>query len=912
MSYRWVGHGTAGGLSLDAVTEAREKFGENVVSPKKRKGFFSKLLENFGDPLIKILLIALGINVVFLFKNSEWYETAIIAAAILIATVVSTVSEMGGEAAFKKLQAEAARINCRVIREGAIKEIPVSEVVVGDFVKLQTGDRVPADGRLIEGRLEVDQSALNGETKETVKSAERGVGVSVEGNGFREHGAPRDGGAAAGIDGDFMNKSLLFSGTVISSGEGMMEVTAVGDNTFYGRLAVELQEDADASPMKERLSELAKSISRFGYVGAVLVALVYLFNAVVIENGFEPILIKTYLSDWHTLAAAVLYAVTLAVTVIVMAVPEGLPMMITVVLTSNMKKMMRDNVIVRKLVGIETAGSMNILFCDKTGTLTCGALKVDGFIDGEGRERRNRPKSDRLSEYLRYSLIYNNSAVMSGGRAVGGNSTDRALLEYAHGDGGGILNGDVKRKNIIPFSSEIKYMATEITDGKPSLITRMTLIKGAPEVILPHCREYVNEYGEYKSFTKRRVLENRIAELQSRAFRFIAVAVTEGELRPGSFGALKLVGVISVRDDIRSEAAEGVRQIKNAGIQIVMITGDAKKTAEAIAKEVGILGVKDPVILSGGELGALSDAEVKKLLPRLRVIARALPNDKSRLVRIAQSAGLVAGMTGDGVNDAPALKKADVSFAMGSGTEIAKEAGDIVILDDNLLSIAKAVRYGRTIFKSIRKFIIFQLTLNFCAMGVSMLAPLFGIASPITVIQILWINMVMDTLAGLAFGGEPPLKKYMNEPSKPRGEKIINKYMMLEIIFGGAFSVALCMWFLNSEFVSGLFHYGRGARFYTAFFGLFMFTGIFNAFCARTQSVNLSDHIAGNKPFIIIMGAVTAAQILILYFGGQIFRTNGLSANELLLVVALASGALIANTVRKILYKILKIRHGGI
>ncbi|MDR2090615.1 MAG: cation-transporting P-type ATPase [Clostridiales bacterium] len=1067
------------GLSPDAVKKSRRDFGENIVTQKKRKGFFSKLLENFGDPLIKILLVALGINVIFLFGHSEWYETAIIAAAILLATFVSTVSEAGSEAAFKKLQADAARANCKVIRGGIISEIPVCEVVVGDFVKLQAGDKIPADGYLVEGALDADQSALNGETKECAKSAagsgfeygkyrrregeNGGAGFeNYEGNGLENGGIERrnyaqkrggntvesvtekygkyrrreseNGGAEFGdyegnglknggiergnyaqkreentvksfaekngkyryiesenggakfenYEGnglenesaecenyvenglknggagyknrkkkrfkrggaeirngkkngsaeyenckknggvkhtdcaakgsgenletvDFTDKNLLFSGTVVCGGEGVMRVFSVGDRTFYGRLAGELQEDTASSPMKERLNELAKSISRFGYVGAVLVALAYLFNCVVVENGFEPILIKAFLANPENLIAKILYAVTLAVTVIVMAVPEGLPMMITVVLTSNMKKMMKDNVVVRKLVGIETAGSMNIIFCDKTGTLTEGKLKTAGLIDGEGNEFFSvNACPDGLREYVFHSLYFNNASSVSGGKIVGGNSTDRALLEFAARRDSKKLN-NISYKNILPFSSDTKYMATEINGFKPH--GKLVLIKGAPEILLPHCTEYVDADGRFKTLVKRRALEQKIAELQKRAYRII-VAAAAPELSPGCFKDLKLVGIAFLRDDVREEAKEGVRQIRGAGIKIVMITGDAKKTAEAIAREVGILDGKNSLVLTSGELNAMTDEEIQKILPSLCVVARALPNDKSRLVKIAQSMGLVAGMTGDGVNDAPALKKADVSFAMGSGTDVAKEAGDIVILDDNLLSIAKAVKYGRTIFKSIRKFIIFQLTLNFCAMGVSMLAPLFGISSPITVIQILWINIVMDTLAGLAFGGEAALQKYMDEPPKKRGEKIINGYMWLEIILGGAFSVLVCMWFLKSEFVAEMFFYAKNTRFYTAFFGLFMFMGIFNGFCARTQSINLADHIAGNKPFIIIMGAVSVVQVLILYFGGQIFRTNGLTANELIFIVLLAFTAVIANAVRKIFYRVFKLRGG--
>ncbi|MDR0293129.1 MAG: cation-translocating P-type ATPase [Oscillospiraceae bacterium] len=867
------------GLTEAEVVASRRKYGENRITEKKRRGFFPRLLDNLGDPMIKILLIALAINLLFLFNREDWVETAGIAAAVLLAVLISTLSEQGSESAFRKLQEEASRVRCKVMRENGRRAAPptetgegtesgvtvvtVEEVVVGDLILLQAGDRVPADGRLVRGTVELDQSAVNGETKEARK-----------------------------IVGD-----VCLSGTVAVAGQGVLLVTTVGDRTVYGQIATEVQEEKGASPLKTRLGGLAKTISRFGYMGAALAALAYLFHVLLLDSGFEAARVLALLRDPAFLLEKLLHAATLAVTVIVVAVPEGLPMMITVVLSSNMKRMLRDNVLVRKLVGIETAGSLNILFTDKTGTLTKGRLQVTDFIDASGRVW-GRGGPDTLSELskqplwpgLHRAIVYNCSAVMSGdfpresgqgsfrlrkpgpdGTPVGGNATDRALLEYAAAYP---VTHRLRRGKIIPFDSKNKFMSTEVT-GEINGI----LIKGAPEVILPRC-----------VFYGKNALEESMGRLQDEGARLIAVAENN-----------RLLGIFAVRDDVRAEAAGGVRQIQNAGIQVVMLTGDAKATARAIARKTHLLDGDNGLILTSGELARMSDEELGEALPRLRVVARALPGDKSRLVRVAQQMGLVTGMTGDGVNDAPALKRADVGFAMGSGTEVAKEAGDIVILDDNLLSIAKAIRYGRTIFKSIRKFIVFQLTLNFCALGVSVIAPLIGVESPITVIQMLWINMVMDTLAGLAFGGEPALLEYMREKPKRRDEPIINGYMRREIALGGLYAVAVCLWFLKSPVTAELF--SGQAQFMTAFFALFMFMGIFQSLCARTHHVNLADHLAANKPFIGIMGLVAAAQTALIYTGGAVFRTAGLAPGQLIFVLLLASTAVFAHLLRIILYE---------
>ncbi|MDR0976066.1 MAG: calcium-translocating P-type ATPase, PMCA-type [Christensenellaceae bacterium] len=848
------------GLSDAEVILSREKFGTNAVQAKNRRTAFQVFLANFGDPMLKILLIALGINVVFLiFNGGEILETVGIAAAVVVAVLVSTLSEMGSENAFKKLQEATALCEVRVRRNGEVCVLPMTEVVVGDVVLLGAGDKIPADGDLIEGKLYVDQSVLNGESKEAYRS----------------------------LDGDI----TLLGGAVITSGTGEMRITKVGAETVYGKIAAELTESAPTSPLKVKLEKLAKLISLIGYIGAGLVFITYMFAVLVLNNGIAQI------GDWSFVVHHFLQAATLIVAVIVMAVPEGLPMMITVVLSSNMKSMMKDNLLVRKLSAVETAGSLNILLTDKTGTLTKGKLEVASFIGAKGFA--DEPRGEQ-AKALATALIYNNGAEFVGGRAIGGNITDRVLCEYANKTK---IDGNLRKIDTIPFESSSKFMATtvETADGA------RTFFKGAQEILLERCANFINENGEVKKIGDRTALLNAIDDATKKAMRVICVAVGFDPIIGGQvrMNDLTLIGLLCIRDELRDEARLSVMALHNAKVQVVMITGDAKPTATAIATEVGILsGDSDEVVLTSDEMNNLKDEELARILPKLRVVARALPSDKSRLVRIAQSQNLVVGMTGDGVNDAPALKKAELGFAMGSGTEVAKEAGDIVIVDDNISSIVKAVSYGRTIFKSIRRFLVFKLAINFCAMAVCIVAPLFNIATPITVIQMLWINLVMDTLAGLAFGGEKPQKEYLTEPPKRRDENIVTKSMWNQILISSIVMSGLSIWFLLSPFIQSHFE-GAWSSFYagTAFFAFFMFMNIFNAFNSRTERINIFKGLSGNKMFMIIMGIVFVAQIGIVYLGGTVFHTSALSINHFLLTIVLALIVFPIETLRKTLYK---------
>ncbi len=864
------------GLSDNEVKESKKKYGSNTLTNNNSNNFFSLFIETLGDPIIKILLIALGIKTIFLIKDFDWYETIGIVIAIFIASFISTISEYGSEKAFKRLQEESSKINCKVKRNGKLTTIFIDDIVKNDIVSLASGDKIPADGVIIKGNINVDESAMNGETKEVKKIACLNLN-------------------------EISNDNLVYRGTVVYDGEALMQVSEVGDNTLYGKMALELQEKSEPSPLKLRLTNLAKFISKIGYFASFLVAVSYLFSKIVIENGFNMNLIIQTICDLPLLFGYLLHALTLAVTIIVVAVPEGLPMMITLVLSSNVKKMLKNNVLVRKMVGIETAGSLNILFTDKTGTLTNGKLEVMSIINGNLLEFNSYDELKKHPFYnnlITTSILYNSDSVYDKGTnsIVGGNITDRALVNFLKCS----KNPDVKIIEKIPFNSKNKYASSFIVkDGQ-----EIKLIKGAFEILIDSCNYYYDENGKRNIFRKKKELETKINEMTNKGIRVLLLATMGDKDSLTNFHNLTLVGIIGIKDEIRKEAKEGLKLVTEAGINTIMITGDNINTAKSIAKELGLITKNSDIVISSSQLNSLSDEKIKEMLPNIKVIARALPQDKSRLVNICKDLDLVVGMTGDGVNDAIALKKADVGIAMGSGTEVAKEASDIVILDDNFLSISWAILYGRTIFKSIRKFIIFQLTVNLCAITVSVVGPFIGVPVPVTVIQMLWINMVMDTLAGLAFSYEPALSEYMQEAPKKKNENIINKYMLNEIIVTGLYSAFLCILFLKSNFIYSFYRISINDEYLlTAFFGLFIFIGIFNSFNARTARLNIVSHLWENKGFVIVILFVAIVQTYLIYYGGSLFRTKGLTFSEFFFMLALALTVIPFDFARKLILK---------
>ena len=857
------------GLTAEEVILSREKHGDNSLAKEKTKGFFRKFFENLNDPIIKVLIFALVIEVVFTLGRCDFFEVFGIIAAVLIATTVSTVSEYGSELAFAKMQADSNESAVRVLRSGVLVEIPSSELVVGDIVYLGAGERIHADGFMLSGSIKVDQSALNGESCDVAKYKTES----------------RD-------EWELSDAGKVYRGSVIVSGEGVMCVGRVGALTYYGMVARDVQTETRVSPLKLRLAKFASQISKIGYVMAGIVALTYLFNTLIADNGFIWSKIVASLKDLPFMFSTLVHALTLMITVVVVAAPEGLPMMITVVLSANMKKMMRDGVLVKKLVGIETAGSMNILFTDKTGTITTGRLQCDRIItcDNAYKSAASLKKNRELYNYILMTAKCNTDANVSSGQVIGGNGTDRALAEFFVKENG--IGCDIIKKT--PFSSEKKCSLVSLSNG-------ITLIKGAPELIIEESCTALNSDGCEIAFNKSEIFES-YRSAASRGNRVIAIGYRTGDSH------WVFVALVILKDKIRRGVRESVLGVKRAGVHVVMLTGDGKETAAAIADECGILsGAQSEIVMTSAELAKMSDDDVKAIIPRLCVLARALPQDKTRLVRLSQELDLVVGMTGDGINDAPSLKLADIGFAMGNGADIAKGAGDIVILDNSFFAINRTILYGRTIFKSIKKFITFQLIMNLTACGVSLVGQFLGIDSPITIIQMLWVNIIMDTLGGLAFAGEPALEYYMKEKPKRRTEPILSRDMLNQIIFTGAYTLAMCIAFLKLDYFHGMFRNSEGDLcFLTAFYALFIFAGIFNCFGARCERMWILSNIKKNKPFTFIMIFISVIQIIMIYYGGVLFRTIPLLKRELITVILLAFSVIPFEMLRRFFYMLRK------
>lgn len=860
------------GLNTDEVKESRKKYGNNSITGKNKTTFLSLLIETLGDPIIKILLIALAIKTIFLFKDFDYFETIGIVIAILVASVISAISEYGSNKAFERMQEESSKINVRVIRNNNITSITIDDIVKGDIIILSSGDRVPADCILTKGKLSVDESSINGETKEAKKESISNIN-------------------------NYTDKNKVYRGTTIYDGEAYAKVVEVGMNTMYGKMAKELTEVSDESPLKIRLNRLAKTISKIGYIAAILISIAYLFSKIFILNNFNIELIKSTLT-LNKFLSYLLEALTLAVSVLVMSVPEGLPMMITLVLSTNSKKMLKDNVLVRKMVGIETAGSLNILFTDKTGTITKGKMEVVSILDGDLNEYYLLDElNDKYKTYIEDSLIYNNESEIDSetGKVIGGNITDKALRIFAKKS----KDHNIKIFDKLPFNSTNKYSSTIIIKENK----KIKLIKGSPDKIIKNSLNYITKNNEKKILDKEKLL-NIIENKTRKGLRAIALSFSDSIYPIDSIRRNTLIGIIFIKDDIREEAKDSIRLIKEAGVNIIMVTGDSKETASNIASEVGIIDNSRDLVITSKELEKYTDEELKKNIKNIKVVARALPEDKKRLVNITKELGLVTGMTGDGVNDSIALKKADVSFAMGTGTEVAKEASDIVILDDNILSISKAILYGRTIFKNIRKFIIFQLTVNLSAVSLALIGPFIGVPSPIGVIQMLWINMVMDTLAGLAFSYEVPRKEYMRELPKRKEENILSKYMLNEIFVSGIYSLIICLLFLKLPIIDTIFLNNNHKM--TAFFTLFIFLAVFNAFNARTERINIFAHLKENKMFLLIILFIIIVQISIIYFGFNIFNTTRITLLEFIIVLLISITIIPIDFIRKYINKIKK------
>ncbi|MBO5379305.1 MAG: cation-translocating P-type ATPase [Clostridia bacterium] len=889
-------------ISKENVEKSRAVYGANELKRRKKKSFFKYYLKNLNDPIIKILIAALFISTIISLPKINYLESLGIALSILVSTLVSTISEYSGENAFERLRQSSENTTVFVKRDGGVVEIDPKYVVCGDILILEAGAKIAADAVLFDGNLMVDEAALTGESAEAHKTpinAREIAKIQDDIYSRLNEGSAKHNNKATSP----RRESILYSGATVTQGYGEALVVAVGESTFLGKEAGALTTDTRPSPLKTRLTSLAKSISRIGYACAALIAVSYLFNSFVIDSSFNPSEIISRLTDVKFLISHLINAITLAVSVTVVAVPEGLPMMITVVLSSNMKKMARDNVLVKKLVGIETSGNIDLLFTDKTGTLTEGKLKVKEVIaNGKSLSVQEIKAMEKFKEYLTLCAYFCTNATKQGTNIITTDATERTLISYA-----AFYKPKCKVLEKIPFDSTKKYSCVSVL----SEYGKISIFKGAPEKIIAGSTRYFDENGDEVSINAQKIRE-LYEEYESHAKqgnRVIAIGI-KTENSDTSPDKMTFLCFISLRDRLRKETRGAIKEVQGAGVGVVMITGDGKLTAQSVARECGIISVTSQrsLVLESSDLQKMSDSEIAASLPHLAVVARALPSDKHRLVKISQENGYTVGMTGDGVNDASSLKSADVGFAMGSGTEVAKECADIVIKDNNFASIVKAVLYGRTIFESIRKFIIFQLIMNFSAVGISLIGPFIGVDTPVTVTQMLWLNIIMDTLGALAFATEPPLSEYMQRKPKKRSEQILSRKMIKQIALVTSYILILCVWFLKSNTGALLLTKGTEKYLLSSFFALFVFLAVFVCFISRTHHINIFKGLLKNKCFTLIMILIVLVQIVFIYFGGEALRTSPLNIFDLMRVFLCAFSVVVYDTVRKIVSHLFSLK----
>lgn len=861
------------GLSDSQVNKSKQDFGTNALAKKETESLWSMFIGAFDDIWIKVLCAALvmkivisviGVFVPALAGENDVVEIISIVLAIALATGFSTLSEYRNSSRSEALQEEYNKTYAKVVRNGKLVNILTSEIVKGDTILVQAGDKVPTDGVLFEGHIKVSQAALNGESRDENKTAADNLDEAEST--------------------DYASANKVFMGSVVTSGEGYMVATVIGDASELGKINKALTDESEEDERKDtsslKLEVVAAGIGKLGVSAAAIAGVLDVVLNLIRTD--EPITVVYVL-------LLVAEAVMLMASIVIMAVPEGLPMMNSLVQSMNTESMYKKNILVSHKAAFSDSAYMNVLFSDKTGTITQGNLSLVEFITGDGKIAEHIPSQEFIE-----AITLNNLAKVSEGKPIGSNNMDRALLGYAleHGYDDSKNDPD-KVADISGFDSEKKCATVTLKNG-------LVYWKGATENIIDKVTHYMLPSGEEKEFTAadKKAVEDQMLAQAKRTMKLLSVAKIAD-------GKTVLMAVLCLRDNVRTDAVETVEILNNAGIQVVMVTGDAEETAVAIAKEAGILkDEKNDVVLTHEELEQMSDEELKKKLPNLRVVSRAKPLDKKRLVSISQQLDNVCGMTGDGVNDAPALKQADIGFAMGDGTAVAQEAGDVVILNNSLTSIKDCVLNSRTMSKSVGKFLIFQLTVNISTLLMNIIAPILGWTEPFSIVQILWINLIMDTLAAMAFGGEPILDRYMNEKPALRKDNILTTYIKSAI---GTSSVFITLGsILILENIGGITDFVTPAgcadpELYekTFMFAFFIYSIIFNSLNTRSEKFNVFEHIRENKNFIIVMGAIFVLQTIIIEIGGQVFSTTTLNAKALLVSMLLAVLIIPVDMVRK-------------
>ncbi len=877
------------GLTSAEAEASRLKYGANTIPEPAWTTFGQAFMETFRDPMIRILLAMVALMIAMYFAgHAEIYEPVGTIVTVIIVATVTARTNVASDTEYRALRARTAKDTAKVCRDGGLVVLPVDEIVVGDHVILQGGNKIPADGMLIAGELRVNNTALNGETEECPKTpADSHYVFPTE------------------ISGEtFVDDATIFRGSVVFDGEGVMEVRRVGVQTMMGRMAAEMQAREPASPLQVKLAKLADQISAFGYLSGLVIISLYMMFFALGAGGLEAYVAL----GWSHILVDLIQAVSLAILIIVCAVPEGLPLMISLVLMQNTSRMLARGVLVRRAVGIETAGSLNLLFSDKTGTITGGQLEVVDFFTADGTVLGTLTEHPVLHEKLKLAIGMNSAAMYDeAGAVVGGNPTDQAVMRFLGAETYRAMqtNENYRVGHRQTFNSTNKFSQAELPAYD------MVVYKGAPEALLARAKYALHADGTVVPFDAA-VLNERIKAYAERAMRVLAFGYSEQSFQKNAINTdVVLIGLAAIRDDVRPEAREAIAEVQAAGVQVVMVTGDRRETAVAIARDAGLLRADGDLVLTSSDLAQMRDEEVQRVLPQLRVIARALPTDKSRIVRLSQKMNLVVGMTGDGVNDSPALRRADVGFAMGSGTEAARDAGDIVILDDNFRSIKDAILYGRTIYNNILKFCRFQLVINIAAVVVSAIAPFFGIIEPLRVTHLLFINLVMDSLGAIMLGNEPAHESYMREKPRCRDAGLISPAMSVQIVCMGTWLVLLSFFFLTDARIAACFD-GK-AEHYTAYFLLFVLASLMNGFNVRSTGFGIFRGLGENIGFVkiwamivLIMAAIINAPYIPHDVGawiGGMFSTTPIHAGGWGLVFLLAATMIPADLLRKAVWK---------
>lgn len=857
------------GLNEQEVEKSKEAHGTNELAKKPKASIFSMFLEACNDIWIKVLFAALIMKVLMIFvgwsTGSDIYEVISIIAAIALSTGFSTLTEYKNTSRADALQEEYNRTYAKVMRNGKLVNILTSELVKGDVVLIQAGDKVPVDGLIIKGSISVSQAALNGESRDEKKTAAFDM----------EHAETTDYGC----------KEKVFMGSVVTSGEAYMVATVIGDASELGKINRSLT-DTDAEERMDTSSlKLQKVASMIGKMGTIAASIAVILNIVMTVTG------DGFVLNAASIGMMIASYIMLFASIIIMAVPEGLPMMNSLVQGMNTEDMYKKHILVSHKAAFADSAYLNLLFSDKTGTITEGKLGLVEFILGNG----SITDTIKHEDFMKALTLNNLAKVSAENTAVGSNNMDRALLTYAlsHGYQDGQYNQD-EIEEISGFDSEKKCATVTMKD-------KSVYWKGATENILDKVTNYLDSDGVKKKFTKdlKKAVVEKMDEQAKRTMKLLSVARITGN-------EVVLYAVLCLRDNVRKDAIETVHTLNQAGIQVVMVTGDAEDTAVAIAKEAGILCDDTDVVLTHEMLDKMSDEEIAKVLPNLKVVSRAKPLDKKRLVTIAQGLDDVVGMTGDGVNDSPALKQADVGFAMGDGTSVAQEAGDVVILNNSLTSIKDCVLNSRTMAKSVGKFLIFQLTVNVSTLLMNNIAPILGWGEPFNIVQILWINLIMDTLAALAFGKEPVLDRYMKEKPVKRQDSILTKNIKTAIATAGIFITVGSVLILENVF--GIADFVTPANVAdpvlyekTFMFAFFIYAIIFNSFNTRSEKWNLFEHIGSNKNFIWVMTGIFIMQTIIIQIGGKVFHTCPLTMKALITAMLLGLLIIPVDMVRKLI-----------